>query len=1610
MLKDIKKPVVLEAGQKFKVKEIELVTNKNKNSFVVHFSDILSRNQNPAGFVKITPALETQLKSIGTKLYILGDFVYEQEYKVEILPGIKNRWEQGLKKGHSTNIELKDIKPSISFVSPGVFLPTENNYQLNFETINVREVKLEVKKVYANNLCHFMQGAKLKSNYNKKTLMPDDYFFRRVGTTIHEETLYLGEEKNKKLVHALDLKKIISQDKAGLFIIKIHFNSEGILYQNNNETQEIEDNHWWADDYYTNPYKIGYLRKHGIAVTQVVVSDIGMTVKIVNKEYMVFTHHLKTTQPLSGVEIKLINYQNQVIASGVTNNKGIVKLTGVEEVFYVEGSLRQQRSIVNLNEMRWNLAGFDVEGVSEGVEKNRAFIYTDRGVYRPGDDIHLSVILRNHAGTFPKNHPVTIKFFNPKNQMLVEKTSRQAKDGFYYFLLKTQTTDITGNWRVELLAGEATFNQKIRVETVVPNRLKVNIITDPEVVGSEDDKIDIKINSKYLFGTPAADLKVKVDGELLNLNKTFTKFSKFQFNHQGIAYQPYSEKISVDNLNAQGEIKTKWKLPVMKEVPSGLVAKITAKVFEKGGRFTRQKKVIPVNPYPYYVGIKPMEAEGRYVRIPKDYEAEIVLVDNQGEAVAGEILQYRLYRNENWWWWEYRDESNWHLKFKKHKSTDLFKEGNLVTKNSPTKIKIPLEEKGEYLLEVQAGKHGHTAGCFFIAMRWGSEISNQEDAGEVVIKTDKQKYFPGEKALVSFQVPGQGHVLFTLERGKEVLDTWGVDLKQGQKECTYQIPITKAMLPTAYVSVSIFQPHIQTKNDLPLRLYGVVPLPVEDPKTRWDLKIKMQDEIKPNEKFSLELQSEDKKTYQATVAVTDVGLLDLTAFKTPNPWNFFFQKMRLGVLTSDLYAYVIGANKSDIAKLFSIGGGELLRKEKNLVKAKRFKPVAMFQGPLTSDQTGKLKIEFKMPNYIGAVRVMAVAARKNSYGSTEKEVVVRKPLMLQPTLPRVLGPDEAFKLPVSVMAMREDIGEVKVEITTTGPLIIEDSQTKVINFSKAGDQMLYFKAKTKKAVGVVDITITGKANKYSSESKTQIAVRPSAPSISTSQTKTIKPGEKAKFTIPDQGILGSNQASISVKSLPDVGIYKRLKWLIKYPYGCIEQTTSAVFPQLYLKMFLADDNKKNKKIDKNIQAGIDRLKKFVLPSGGFSYWPGGRRSDSWSTNYAGHFLLEAKEKGYNVPEEILENWKKFQHSQALKSVGKLKERVYRLYLLAKANKPALGPMNLLKENRLSDMDDTEKWILAAAYQLAGSYKIAKEIHSQAGYKVKDYQECGGTYGSGIRDRAMILEALVLFQKKYKAAELFENLGKVLASNSWHSTQTIAYTLLAMGKHLQDIGYGEETPRLVGKIILPNGKSLPFDSQASLVRQIINQGFGKRVEVEIAPQTSLKTVYATLNWSGVPLTTENNTVIKDRLSLKIVWKDEDGDKLDVAKVKQSESFYGEITVERDKFWENILLENIALVQIMPSGWEIENLRLSNEVLPTWINKNSLTQADYVDIRDDRIMWFFEIKKNAKKSKFVFKVNAITAGKFFLPATKVEAMYDNAYKATTQGQRVEVIANQ
>ena len=805
------------------------------------------------------------------------------------------------------------------------------------------------------------------------------------------------------------------------------------------------------------------------------------------------------------------------------------------------------------------------------------------------------------------------------------------------------------------------------------------------------------------------------------------------------------------------------------------------------------------------------------------------------------------------------------------------------------------------------------------------------------------------------------------------------------------------MSPNIYVHITYIQSHNQTENDLPIRLYGVRRIIINDETTNLDPKIEMPDVLAPEKTFDIKISESNGKAMDYTIAIVDEGLLDITNFKTPKPHDYFYKITSLGVKTWDLYDQVLGANAFNMSSLLAMGGDEML-KDKESKDVNRFKPVVKYLGPFHLNKNEERSHQITLPNYIGSVKAMVISANKKAYGQTDKTVKVKKPLMVLATLPRVLSINESLKLPVSVFVMDKNISSFNINLITNDLIKNKGSNSKTIKVEEQGEKMVYFDIATTNKTGKATVYIEAENNGKKSYQEIEIYVRNPNPYYTSVIDTVIPANSSISKLISPIGESSSNQTNIETSISPSFNLDYRLKYLIQYPHGCIEQTTSSVFPQLHLDAFLNLSFEKKQKIKNNINAAIDRIKRFQTANGGFSYWPGGQYSNEWGTNYAGHFLIEAEKKGYDIPLHLKKNWITYQKSLAENWDGNNKYRyyysdeftqAYRLYTLALANEPSIGAMNRLRLR--GGLSNQSKARLSLAYLLIGQEEVGKQLMNSID-KTENYHKYSNwnnTYGSQLRDQAMMLESYILSEDLNSANKLIKKISKQLQSKKWYSTQTTAFCLVSLSKIMnsdKDFDY-----------------SYKLNEKSNLKQNIT------KIDIEEFKLTKEKNnlvitnpnnfpIYTNIINSGKPLGLDSITTMKNIL-VSIKYTDIDNRIIDIKNLKQGTDFTCSITIKNNGQMGNY--KNLSLSHIIPTGWEIINERLNNENVEN-------TNFTYQDIRDDRVYTYFNLNQNQSKT-FTFKLNASYVGTFIYPSIICEAMYDNNINAKIKGTRVTVINN-
>ncbi|MGL1885847.1 MAG: MG2 domain-containing protein [Reichenbachiella sp.] len=1599
----------------YKVVAINMSRGRS-NYLSVVFSDPIDQKQNLRGFFTLdgNEPRYTVEKNV-VKLYPTNEV--SGDVQLKIFHKIKNIAGYSLKEDYESTIRLTQSKPEVKIVAnSGAIIPSSEGLIVPFEAVGLKAVEVTVVKVYQENIIQYLQVNDLGESSEMS----------RVGKPMLKKTINLMgsgvTDLNRWNRFTLDLADLIKVDPGAMYEIRLGFRQQHSNYfcangdQDNElqmpETDQWEDteenSNWDSYEYYyndsydwrerENPCHASYYMYKDKKKKLVFASNLGLIAKRADQGKLnLFVTNLVDTEPMKDVSFAVYDYQQQVIGSGVSDGQGQAKIKIDGVPFLVMAKKEKEFGYLKLNDGNsLSLSNFNVAGqeVQKGI---KGLIYGERGVWRPGDAIHLTFILEDKEDRLPEGYPVVFELKNPNGQMVKKMVKTESVEGMYNFSIATNQDAPTGLWSASVNVGGVKFSKRLRIETVKPNRLKIDLDFKRERLTAADDDITGFLDVKWLHGAIAKGLKAEFEMTVAPIKTKFEKFPNFSFDDNTKYFYAEHEEIFSGRLDQNGKAQINVPLGTKEGAPGALKAIFTGKVYEEGGNFSIDKISIPYFPYISFVGIKAPDGDHRGMLLTdEDQPIQIVTVDTEGNPVNRDDMILEVFKLDWKWWW---DNSATNVNYYSTSYSSPITSTSVSTQNGKGSwnLKIKYPDWGRYYVRVTDEISGHSAGkvVFVDWPGWAGKAKKGDVGGVSMLnfEVEKESYKVGDEVKINFPSTKGARVLVSLETGKSIIQSFWVATED--ESTTVQFKATADMAPNIYANISLVQPHAQTANDLPIRMYGIQSIKVIDDNTTLKPKLVMPEELGPEQTFTVKVSEESGKKMAYTIAMVDEGLLDLTNYRTPSPWSSFYAKEALGIKTWDIYDDVIGAYGGKMERLLAIGGdGEFKAKEKGSHKSNRFKPVVEYLGPFYLEAGKTAEHEITMPQYVGSVRTMVVASSNGAYGSTDKTTPVKQPVMVLATLPRVAGPGEKMSLPVTVFVNDEKLKQVEVAVKSSGGLKVIGASTKQIKFASTGEQVVYFDVEAAQVLGQGKISVSAKSGSSKAKYDIEMTIRASNPSITQAEDKFLEGGNNWTVDYKPLGMLGTNEAVIEVSTLPAINLEQRLKYLMRYPHGCIEQTVSSVFAQLYLDKLvnLTDDQKSE--TSRNIDAAIARLRNFQTSNGGFTYWPGQLEESDWGSNYAGHFLIEAKKAGFAVPESMMSQWVKYQKRQANQwSKGGRRRsdlvQAYRLYGLALAGEKVMGAMNRL--NQTDSLSSIAKWRLALTYAVAGYEDNANDIIAGLSIEVKNYRELSYTYGSTTRDEAMILETLARLGKNEEAFAVLERIARKMSDpKQWLSTQTTAFSLIGITAYTDGIDTDD-----ISFEVSQSGANSKFD-QGSYVTSVMVSNVDK-VSSLVVSNKGEAPIYTRLIRTGIPLTGDE-VAASESISMKVVYVDDQGNQLNPKALPQSTNFVARVTVQNPGLKGDY--EELALTQIFPSGWEILNTRLDGTDQYAAGDK-----PEYLDIRDDRVMMYFDLKANERKT-FEVKLNASYKGNYYLPAVALEAMYDDGINANTAGTWVNV----
>ena len=1636
--------VLIPAKDCFRFMSAERI-EQPENGIEIVFSAPLSTTQDLKGLIEIPEVSSSIFQINENRVFIYFEANTQNKLTLNIHEGVKDSQGKALGTSHTISFSEVSLKPQVEMSTSAAILPDSKNLIIPFRAVNLYAVDLSVIRIFENNVLMFMQTNSLASANE----------LRRSGRLVYKKTLWLAKDASKDIHHwgdySIDLAGLIHQEPGAIYRVILSFRQEYSAYPcGGNENQNMkfadsntsdgltkvsgsvlseEDEAIWntpeAYYYYNggtmdwsvyrwterdNPcHPSYYMNSDRIAACNVFASNLGMIVKrnSLNKLWIAVSNILDT-KPIGKAQVTVYNFQLQPIGKGETNGDGFVEITPKGVPFIIVAESEKQKAYVRVVDgEEQSVSRFDVGG--KDIQKGlKGFIYGERGVWRPGDTLHISFILEDREKRIPDKHPVALEIYNPRGQFYTKMISTQGMNGFYTFDVPTLATDPTGLWNAYIKVGGTTFHKGLRIETIKPNRLKINLAL-PKILQATDKDVYAPLTSTWLTGATASKLKAKIEMSLSKVNTQFKNYGQYIFNNPATNFTTIKTDIFDGTLDAEGKTSVTLKVPTATEAPGMLNATFTTRVFEPGGDASIYTQTIPFSPFTSYIGINLNQPKGKYIETDKDHVFDIVTVNTQGQLVNRTNLEYKIYRIGWSWWWENSGES--FGTYINNSSITPVASGNLQTRGGKAsfKFRVDYPSWGRYLVYVKDKESGHaTGGTVYIDWpEWRGRSSKTDPSGikMLAFSLNKDSYEIGETATAIIPAAAGGRALVSIENGSTVLRQEWIEVSNGG-DTKYTFKITPEMTPNVYLHISLLQPHAQTVNDLPIRMYGVVPVFVTNSQTVLQPQIQMPEVLRPETNFNVTVSEKSGKPMTYTLAIVDDGLLDLTNFKTPDPWNDFYSREALGIRTWDMYDNVLGASAGSYSSLFSTGGDATLKPAD--AKANRFKPVVKFIGPFYLGKGKSQTHTLKLPMYVGSVRAMVVAGQDGAYGNAEKTAFVRTPLMMLSTLPRVLSIQEEITVPVNIFAMENQVKNVTVSLQASGGGVqIVGANQQSLKFTQPGDQLVFFTLKTGSKTGKATIHLTANGGGQQTKETIEIDVRNPNPVVTLRNSQWIEAGQSKELSYNLSSSSANNQIKLEVSRIPSVDISRRFDFLYNYQHHCTEQLTSKALPLLFVAQFKTIDKTEAEKIKTNVQEAIRQIYGRQLPNGGFVYWPGNAVADEWISSYAGMFLTLAQEKGYAVHANVLNKWKRFQRAAAQnwrmpqEASGWQQwqselQQAFRLYTLALAGVPEYGAMNRMKEQ--TGLSIQAKWRLAAAYALTGKMKPAEELVYNVETTVNPYSSMNQIYGSSDRDEAMILETLILMNRERDALQQAKVVSKNLSQEDWFSTQSTAFALMAMGR------LAEKLSGTLDFVWSWNDKQQPAVKSAKAV-----------FEKEIATTPKSGTVSVKNQGKGalsVDLITRtqllNDTLpaISDNLRMDIRYANLNGTPLSVNDIIQGTDFMAITSISNISGTSDYT--NLALTHIIPSGWEIYNERM---VAPETENAaadgsgQSVSKYSYQDIRDDRVLTYFNLRRGETKV-FTVRLQATYAGNFILPAVQCEAMYDVNVQARSKAGRTIV----
>ncbi len=1540
---------------------------------------------NLAAAISFSPAIKFTAEPSETGFVIRSDnFDQSKSYTLTVAKSLRGRIGGILHEEFSTNITFGELEPAISFANnKGVYLSGKGAKNIEVRIINVPRVKVVVSKIYENNLLMAQH-----SNYRPHE-SADDVTTSAEGDDGEEYSGYEGDDR-------MTLGDVIYEKEIDTRTLPRSASSIVNRILNLDIADKLPE---FKGIYHV---MIRSMKNYWVHDSRFIsLSDIGMIAREGKEKILVFANSIKSAAALPGVAVQAYGANNQLLGTGTTGNDGVAEITYTRKEYAgFRPAMIIARSADDFNYLpfgttRINTSRFEVGGRRSNPAGLDAFIYPERDIYRPGEKVNFSVILRDRQWKSPGELPVVLKFLLPNGKEL--KTFRKTLNaqGSLEGSVDIASSAITGSYSLEVYTSSDVLlaTQPFRIEEFVPDRIKVTAQLDKAELQT-GDAARLDIHAVNFFGPPAANRNYECEIQVHSLNFRPKDQDQYDFNLS-------DQSASFDKTVRQGKTDDKGKAVEHYDVPDifkniGLLqATFYATVFDETGRPVSRSTSVDIYTQPVFFGV----ADDGYWFYPLNQAVTFPLIalDRKEKVVSG-AARVQVVKHE---YHTVLTKNGAYFRYESQEEDKLVSSGIVTVSGNETKYTFTPRSPGDYELRVSVpGANSYVAKSFYSWGAWGGDNNSFQvnNEGHIDISVEKASYNIGESVGALIKTPFDGRMLVTLETDK-VISYQYVDVDK--RTAHVSLPLTADDLPNVYITATLVKPH--DLSDIPLTVaHGFQSVKVEEKERHMPVEIDAQASVRSHTHQKVTVKASPGS--MVTLAAVDNGVLQVSNFTTPDPYAHFYAKRALEVTGYDLYPLLLPEVK---AALSSTGGDEDadMKKRTNPMPAKRIKILSYWSGIAQANGSGEASFEFDIPQFSGSVRLMAVAYKNEDFGSKELNMTVADPIVLSSALPRFMSPGDTVTMPVTISNTTTSGASADVKLNLSGPIHPIGEQQQSVNIGANGEGRAEFKLSASPAIGVGKVTVEANSKGEHYTDETEIGVRPSAPLTKASGTGTIPGGssQPVNWTIGDY-IPSSIGYRLVLSRSPAAELGPWLSRLVEYPYGCTEQTVSIAFPQLYFGD-LADlvrgksvDASQKASANVNVQEAIRKIKMRQLYNGAVTLWDDEGTENWWATIYAAHFLIEAQKAGFDVDKGLLSTMLNYINNRLKNRETVMywynrtfnrriapEEVSYGLYVLALAGQPNVSVMNYYKANP-SMLSLDCRYMLSAAYALAGDRHSFQQFLPSSFSGEEANTMTGGCFASDIRDESLALDVLVDADPNNAQIPLMaRHVMDKLKQRTWFSTQELAFSVLGLGKVArQNSGSSATADVLVDgkKIGTMDGNPLKLSTRE--IAAGVSVGSVPKVTINAQGNGKLYYFWETEGISSTGSFKEEDSYLRVRKR----FFDRNGRPLSGNTFRQNDLVIVQVTLERTFSTD---VDNIVITDMLPAGFEIENPRTKDIPDMDWVKDDSSPTA--LDVRDDRINLFVDL--HSMKQTYYYAVRAVSPGLYHMGPVSADAMYNGEY---------------